>query len=188
MGAGHGDHTAHRSIATQFVLILKELPMAIGRFPIEAGQVLQFARSLGDANPVFTDPEVAATAGLDAIPAPPTYVQASAHFDPDYPLRPHLDGPWFGSGGDATGYGPDDEDTASGTLHGEQHFVYHRPLLVGDVLTATVRDGDTWRKQGRRGGDLRFFETITDYRDEAGELVVTARVVSVATQHQPKDD
>lgn len=117
--------------------------MAIGRFPVEAGQVLQFARSLGDVNPVFTDPKVAISAGLDAIPAPPTYVQASAHFDPDYPLRPHPDRPWFGSGREATGYGPDDEDTAGGMLHGEQHFVYHRPLLVGDVLTATVRDGDT---------------------------------------------
>ncbi len=161
--------------------------MPIGRFPVEAGQVLQFARSLGDTNSIFIDPDVAAAAGLAAIPAPPTFVQSSAHFDPDYPLRPHPDRRWFGSGREATGYGPGDEDVASGMLHGEQYFVYHRPLVVGDVLTAIVRDGDMWTKQGRRGGELRFFEVITDYRDEAGELVVTARVVSVSTQHQPKE-
>jgi acyl dehydratase len=161
--------------------------MTIGRFPVEAGQVLQFARAIGDTNPVFTDPEAAAAAGLSAIPAPPTFVQASAHFDPDYALRPQPGKPWFGSGREATGFGPDDEDVAAGMLHAEQHFVYHRPLLVGDVLSATEREGDTWTKQGRRGGELRFFELITDFHDEAGELVVTARVVGVSTQHQPQE-
>jgi len=161
--------------------------MAIGRFPIEAGHVLQFARAIGDENPVFSDPGAAAAAGLEAIPAPPTFVQASAHFDPDYPLRPNPGRPWFGSGATATGCGPDDEDFAAGVLHGEQHYVYHRPLLVGDVLTATVRDGERWTKQGRRGGALDFFEVFTEYRDESGELVVTARVVAVSTQHQPQE-
>src|SRR5690606_37513846 len=60
---------------------LKEVPMPIGRFPVEAGQVLQFARSLGDTNSIFIDPDVAAAAGLAAVPAPPTFVQSSAHFD-----------------------------------------------------------------------------------------------------------
>jgi hypothetical protein len=161
--------------------------MAVGRFPVEAGQVLQFTRALGDSNPIFTDAGAAAATGLEAIPAPPTYVQAGAHFDPDYPLRPRPGRAWFGSAREATGYGPDDVDAASRMLHAEQHYVYHRPLLVGDVLTASVRDGDSWVKQGRRGGELCFVETITEYRDARGALVVTARVVGVTTQHRPEE-
>lgn len=161
--------------------------MTIAYFPVEAGQVLQFARAIADPNPVFSDAAAAAAAGLDAIPAPPTFVQASAHFDPDYPLRPRPGTPWFGSGREATGLGPGDEDSAAGMLHAEQHFVYHRPLLVGDILSATERDGDTWTKRGRRGGELRFFEKITDFHDEGGELVVTARVVGVSTERKPQE-
>ena len=37
------------------------------------------------------------------IIAPPTFVQPSAQFDPDYPLRPKLGQPWFGSGRNPTG-------------------------------------------------------------------------------------
>jgi hypothetical protein len=161
--------------------------MTIRRFPVEVGQVLQFARAIGDENPVFTDPDAASAAGLATIPTPPTFVQASAHFDPDYPLRPQPGRPWLGSGREPTGSGPEDEGAAVGVLHAEQHFVYHRPLLVGDVLSATEREGDTWTKQGRRGGKLRFFEKITEFYDEAGELVVTARVVGVSTENPPRD-
>jgi hypothetical protein len=41
-----------------------------------------------------------------------------------------------------------------------------------------VRPGGTWEKQGR-SGSLTFTEQFTEYFDEAGELVVTARSVSV---------
>ena len=140
--------------------------MAARRFPVEAGHVLMFARSLGAA-----DPE----GGLPALgdPAPPTFAQASAQFDPDYPLRPRPGAEWHGSGGEA---GLVKE--GAGGLHAEQHFTYHRPLRVGDVLSAVTRPGEEWEKQGR-SGRLVFREQITEYRDEAGELVVTARSVSV---------
>jgi hypothetical protein len=52
----------------------------------------------------------------------------------------------------------------------------------GDVLTVKARAGETWEKQGRRGGKLVFRETITEYRDQRGELVVTARAVGVLTE------
>src|SRR3954470_24455424 len=80
--------------------------MAIERFPIEAGHVLMFARAIGDPNPVYADDDVAAATEAGAIPAPPTFVTASAQFDPDYPLRPKPGEAWFGSGGEATGAKP----------------------------------------------------------------------------------
>jgi len=160
--------------------------MTVDRFPVESAHIAMFARSINDPNPVYYDPEYAATTEVGGIPAPPTFVQASAQFDPDYFLRPKFDQPWFGSGREATGIVREPQTSATtggggGGLHAEQHFEYHRPLLAGDVLTATTRDGEKWEKQGRRGGSLQFSETITEYRNAAGELVVTARGVGVRT-------
>ena len=50
------------------------------------------------------------------------------------------------------------------------------------MLSAVTRPGEQWEKQGR-SGRLLFREQITGYRDEAGELVVTAR--SVGVQREP---
>lgn len=149
-------------------------------FPVEAGHVLMFARAVGDPNPVYSDPECASARALGSVIAPPTFVQASAQFDPDYFLRPKPGEPWFGSGREPTG---DPDRLGGGTgLHAEQHYEYHRPPRAGDVLTVTVRPGERWEKQGRRGGKLSFRETITEYRDQQGELVVTARSVGVQTE------
>jgi len=141
--------------------------MAAWRFPVEAGHVLTFARAVGSADP----PEGGLPQAGDV--APPTFAVASAQFDPDYPLRPRAPEPWHGSGGDA---GLTLE--GSGGLHAEQHFVYHRPVRVGDVLVPVTRPGEEWEKQGR-SGRLRFRERITEFRDQDGELVVTARSVGV---------
>ena len=50
------------------------------------------------------------------------------------------------------------------------------------MLSATTRPGERWEKQGRRAGKLVFAETITEFRDQDGELVVTARGVGVRTE------
>jgi hypothetical protein len=156
--------------------------MATEKFPVEAGHIMLFARAIGDANKVYYDENYAKNTGPGAIIAPPTFVQASAQFDPDYRLRPKIGQPWLGSGKEATGV-PQSSSGGGGTgLHAEQHYEYHRHPKAGDVLTATVKPGKTWEKQGRRSGKLIFSETITEYRDQNGELVVTARGVGVRTE------
>jgi acyl dehydratase len=191
--------------------------MTADRFPVETGHILLFARSIGDANPLYTDPAAAAEAGFDGVLAPPTFVQASAQFDPTYPLRPQPGKVWFGSGSTPSGLskprpeaegGNDGNDGNDGNgaakaegsgsgssgsrrgggggggtgLHAEQRYEYHRPLVAGEVLTASTQAGKTWTKEGRRGGNLRFSEMVTEYRDQDGELVVTATSVGVATE------
>jgi len=159
--------------------------MTVERFPIEAGHVMMFARSIGDPNPIYADDAYARASEVGAIVAPPTFVQASAQFDEEYPLRPKIGAAWFGSGRAPTGVKRSSDTGGSGSgsgLHAEQHYIYHRPLRVGDVLTATTRPGKRWEKIGRRAGKLVFAETITEFRDEHGELVVTARGVGVRTE------
>lgn len=183
--------------------------MVVKRFPIEEGHILMFARAIGDPNPVYTDREAAAVTAVGGIIAPPTFVQASAQFDPDYFLRPHDGETWFGSGATPSGTAratnervrtPTEGsagDVAEGSagarprggggsgLHAEQRFDYHKVLRLGDVLSAETRPGRRWERQGRRGGSLIFSEVVTEYRDEDGELVITATAVGVRTERVP---
>ncbi len=159
--------------------------MAVEKFPVEASHILMFARSVGDYNEIYADEEYAQTTEPGSIIAPPTFVQASAQFDPDYFLRPKPGTPWIGSGKEPTSVkkeGSGGGGGGGGGLHAEQHYVYHRHPKPGDVLTATIKPGKKWEKQGKRSGKLLFSETITEYRDQSGELVVTARSVGVQTE------
>lgn len=156
--------------------------MAAEKFPIEASHIMMFARAIGDANPVYYDADYAKNTEPGSIIAPPTFVQASAQFDPDYRLRPKIGQPWFGSGKEPTGVPPATGGGGGGGLHAEQHYEYHRHIKPGDVLTPTVKPGESWEKQGRRSGKLVFTETITEYRDQNGDLVITARGVGVRTE------
>ncbi|MGY1743857.1 MULTISPECIES: FAS1-like dehydratase domain-containing protein [unclassified Blastococcus] len=148
------------------------------QFPVEAGHVLLFRRAIGDPDAAY-DPEAL---------APPTFVVAGAQFEPTHPLRPAPGEPWFGSGRTPSGTAGSNGGgggAAASTLHAEQHFTYHRPVRAGDVLTASSRPGGEWTKEGKRGGTLRFTEFVTEYRDAAGELVVTARAVAVTPSQAP---
>ena len=80
--------------------------MAVEKYPIEARHIMMFARSVNDGNPIFHDADYAAKTEPGAIIAPPTFMQASAQFDPEYSLRPKIGQPWFGSGKEATGVKP----------------------------------------------------------------------------------
>ncbi|MBI2764628.1 MAG: MaoC family dehydratase N-terminal domain-containing protein [Chloroflexi bacterium] len=147
-------------------------------FPVDRTAVMLFARSLGDINPVFWDPNDPATKAAGGIVTPPTFVQSSAHWDPNYALdltRPRK-GPAPAHRGDAGGGG------LGRGLHAEQHYEYHHPIHPGDTLTVTTRPGERWEKQGKRGGKLLFSESITDYTNQDGVLCVTARSVGVQTE------
>ncbi len=154
--------------------------MAKITFPVEASHIMMFARSIGDTNPVYHDAEAAKKCETGGIVAPPSFPQAVAQFDPDYFLRPKPGQPWFGSG--ATPSGVTGKAGSSGGLHAEQHFEFVRPLRPGDVLTVETKPGATWERESKRAGKLTFKERITEYRDQNGELVVTARGVGVTTE------
>ncbi len=169
--------------------------MAEWSFPVEAGHIMMFARSVGDPNPVYYDEEAAKSSEVGGVIAPPTFIQASAQFNPDYFLRPKIGQLWFGSGKEPTGSNapppepaPAGEGGGSGGrrggggvgLHAEQHFEYHRPIRPGDVLTPTNKEGKTWEREGR-SGHLQFSESITEWHDQHGNLVITTRGVGVRT-------
>ena len=154
-------------------------------FPVDRSAVMLFARSLLDINPAFCDPKDPATIANGGIVTSPTFVQSSAHWEPNYGLdltRPKTEAEKAelaerakasgGGGGGGLGRG----------LHAEQHYEYHHPIHPGDTLTVTSRPGNRWEKQGRKGGKLQFSESITEYRNQDGVLCVTATSVGVQTE------
>lgn len=167
-------------------------------FPIEAGHIMMFARAVGDSNRIYYDADYAKETEPGNIIAPPTFTQSCAHYEPGYPLRPVIGQPWYGSGkypsgiqkkNDKKPVGSGDEKNKasekpknSGVLHAEQHFEYHRHVKPGDVLTVTTKMGKTWQKEGKRSGKLVFFEVITEFHDQHGELVITKTMVGVNRQ------
>ena len=158
--------------------------MAADKFPVEAGHIMMFARSVGDDNQIYYSEEHAKNTEVGHIIAPPTFVQSSAQFDPNYFLRPKVGQPWFGSGKNPSGIAREagGGGGGGGGLHAEQHYEYHRQVQPGDVLTATTFPGKSWERESPRAGKLSFSETVTEYRDQRGELVVTARGVGVRTE------
>lgn len=150
-------------------------------FPVEATHVMMFARAIGDYSPEFhVVAEKGQRAAEDGIIAPPTFPQAVAQFDPEHSHRVKPGEAWFGSGAKPSGV--EGDPPTSGGLHAEQHFEYVRPLRPGDVLTATFRPGESWERESRRAGKLRFSERLVDYHDQRGALVCRARSVVVKTE------
>lgn len=150
------------------------------KMPVEATHIMMFARSVNDDNQVYYDADYAGSTEVGHILPPPTFYRSVAQFDPNYFLRPKVGEKWFGSAKGPTGI--DEKPKSSGGLHAEQHFEYHQPVKPGDVLTVTTKPGETWEKVSKRAGKLMFTETIQEYRNQDGELVVTSRGVGVKTE------
>ena len=163
-------------------------------FPVDLTAIMLFASAIGETNPIYYDEEAASKTPLGGVIAPPSFASASAHWDPNYFLRgvrripapkpkpapkAPAGGPAAGGGASAGGGGAGGNLTR--VLHGEQRFVYHQPMRPGMRLRVTTRPGKSWEKEGKRGGTMRFSETITEYRDERGELVTTAISVGIVT-------
>ena len=149
-------------------------------FPVEGTHVMMFARSIGDYNAAYHQPGDGGTNPVGARAVPPTFPQAVAQFDPEYPLRIKEGEAWFGSGSGPSGI--EGRPATSGGLHAEQHFEYTRPIRPGETLTVKYSDGETWEKQSRRAGKLVFTERLVDYYDKEGNHVCRARGVGVKTE------
>lgn len=144
---------------------------------VDGSHVMQFVRAIGDHTADFYDIRQLTTSGPHALVAPPTFLMAADHFDPNYVRRPRPGTSWISS----------QPATAQQPLgfHTEQHFSFRRPIRIGDRLTVGSRPGRTWHKTGRRAGRMTFHESLFDYHDPAGEIVASARWVETAVERNP---
>jgi acyl dehydratase len=130
---------------------------------VETGFLKFFAKATGETDPVYFDEDAAQAAGHPAIPMPPTYLFSLAL------SAPAKRGDVFDA---ENGIGVD----LRKVLHGEQSFIYHRPIHAGDRLTLTTTTSDIYAK---RGGALEFIVQDTVAANDAGEPCAEMRMVTV---------
>lgn len=152
-----------------------ELDGLVGRdlgavtFPVERSKLRELARALGDDDPVWHDPAVAAQAGFEGgVPTPPTVTTLAAHWTPG------------GLVGHALELGMDVERL----LHGEAAWTFEGPVRLGDELTATTTVADVSRRAGRRGGAMTFVVLETTFVNQRGERVARLRDTWIETAAQ----
>jgi acyl dehydratase len=141
---------------------------------VEAGKVAEFAAAVGDDDPVYRDPEVAARRGHERVPAPPTFTRVGTF--PRY--RPEGDG----SQGFDLGFDPRYE------LHGEQAYEFERPVYVGDTLTGRTTLTDAYEREGEQGGTMTFAVLETTYEDADDETVLTERGTVIESDGEVSSD
>jgi acyl dehydratase len=128
--------------------------------PYEVGRekIREFADAIGDYNPVYRDQAVAEKLGYPDVIAPPTFpVVLSMRSTGQVVADPAL--------------GLD----YSRVVHGEQKFVYTRPVRAGDRLVSVVTVENV---RSAAGNDL--LTTRADVSTVDGEHVVTAYSTLVA--------
>ena len=146
------------------------------RVVVEQGPVMLFARAVKDSSAIYASPKAAHAAGFGRVPVPPTFtfVMSSAGALPDVQ-------PEGGTGSMYAATGTDAESAFARDglfLHGEQHFTYHRPVAVGDVLEGRMRTSKPIARQARRGPmEVTYFQTT--WSDLEGHPVVDERIVSL---------
>ena len=123
--------------------------------PVEEGRLRFVAKSIGETNPVYSDPEAARKAGHPALPVPPTFVFMLEVDAVDLQDLVSFFGCKLGQ-----------------LLHGEQGFVYHTPIYAGDRITVKKKVADIYDK---KNGKLEFIITENDFINQDGVKVAETR-------------
>ena len=135
-------------------------PMAV-----ERGKVREFARATQSTSAAYRDDP--------APPVPPTFLMTMAFWSP-----PEAGELWNQVGMDLRRL-----------LHGEQEFRFPKgPPRAGTQLTAKTRVESVTEKEGKRGGSMTFAVTVTEFRDESGEVVAEARSTAIETGRAPTQE
>lgn len=138
-------------------LVGREFP-ATEPYRVGAEKIREFADAIGDDDPYYRDADAARAAGYPDVIAPPTFAVAAVARAQDAVLFSSELGLDF-----------------SRVVHGDQRFVYRRPIVAGDVLRCTVVIEAIKNVAGNDMLNLR-----SDLVDEAGEPVLSAYALLVS--------
>ncbi len=101
-------------------------------FEIERGKIREFAKAIGDDNPIYQDVEAARAAGYRDLPIPPTFPTTFARWGILDKNAPKVD---LGI-------------PLARVLHGEEEYTFLAPICAGDVVTGTGIMTDVQEKSG----------------------------------------
>jgi acyl dehydratase len=140
-------------------LIGKEYPPYA--ITVERGKIKEFAKAIGDDNPLYLDDRVGAASPWGDVIAPPTFAIT---------LRDET--------ADTTAFLKELGTDISRLLHGEQEFEIFRPLQPGQTYLCRPRVVDIYEKTGR-SGPMAFVVRETTITDGTNEIVATMRGVTI---------
>ena len=164
------DHDAVHAQLLEFVGASAGPPMT-ARDPVNQPMIRHWCDAIGDANPVYTDPQAAAASVHGEVIAPPTMLQAWTM--PGLGPRP------------TAGEGETDANARLAQILADAGLeavvatnceqVYHRDLHLGDHLTVHTHIESVSEHKSTALGDGYFVTTTMTYVDQHGDEVATMR-------------
>lgn len=143
---------------------------ASGPDPVNQPMIRHWAAAFEDANPIYTDPQVAAGSRFGQIVAPPMMLQTWTLPTPVITGLRERGGAPTESHGD-TPLSVLNAEGFTGTLAANSEFEIERYLHLDDVVSAAnVVESVSDQKQTRMGAGY-FVTWVTTYTDQAGEVV-----------------
>src|SRR5436309_3386021 len=137
--------------------------------PVNQPMIRHWATALEDHNPVYTDPQFAASSRFGGIVAPPLMLQTWTM------PAPRITGIAARGGSPVEGgenpLTPLDEAGFIATLATNSEFEIVRYLRQGEVITSTMVIESVSDKKQTRIGPGYFITWVTTYRDELGVVV-----------------
>lgn len=150
-------------------LLTPQLRAMVGRevsytAPEELGRasLRYFALAVGDANPLYTDDAYAREHGYPGVIAPPTLICETNQYA-GVPREP--DG--------YAGHSWHLEVPGTQLIRGGNSYVFHRPVLPADVVTATWRITDMKERTSSRGQEMLIVTSVAEFTSASGEPLVT---------------
>ena len=120
-------------------------------FDYEVGKekIAEYARAVGEDNPVYFERDKAKEAGFRDIPAPPMFavVYSAGAMAPRSPTRSGIN--------------------LMAMVHGGQEFSWGEPVCAGDTITTTAEVADISEKDGK---GFYVFESV--FKNQDGDEVV----------------
>lgn len=143
-------------------------PPIVARDPVNEAMIRHWCEALGDANPVYTDPEAAARSVHGGIVAPPAMLQAWTMVGPGETRYPDA----FGQGRVRVLL---EEAGFTGIVATNCEQEYARYLRPGDRITCTEVIESVSEEKKTAMGSGHFVTLRITYTDERGEVVGTQR-------------
>lgn len=138
--------------------------------PVNPAMIRHWAAAFEDWNPVYTDPEAAASSRFGEIVAPPLMLQTWTMATPTITGMAERGGSPTDAGRVAV-LAVLDEAGFVGTLASNSEFEIVRYLRLGDVVSATTVLEEVSSQKQTRIGPGYFVTWVTTYSDESGDVV-----------------
>lgn len=129
---------------------------------VERGKIREFAKAIGDPNPIYLDREAAIREGYRDTPVPPTFLTVPMMWSSSMPVLIN-----------------DLKINFMMVLHGEEEYEYYQEIYPGDVITGIPKVTKMEEKTSKSGSKMDMITLEVLYTNQRGEKVAKVRSLLV---------